>query len=115
MAPPAANTTAHAGSAEKLKRCVVSLDQTKYLVTPVTLHRLLEMTFNRAFDLNTISVSTTYDGAEAVQPICQISATDEFGQERHHRLIYYAERELDRAEIEYAHRSPRSQRCSKAC
>lgn len=56
MAPPPANTTPPAAP-DKLKRCIVSLEQTRYLATPETLQKLLEMTFDRAFDRNTISVS----------------------------------------------------------
>jgi hypothetical protein len=60
MDPPRrANTAPETStSTNHLKRCVIGLDQTRYLATPTALQRLLERTFQRPFDRQTITVRT---------------------------------------------------------
>lgn len=120
MAFLASSTQNAAGSADNLmKRYVVSLEQTRYLATPTTLQRLLEKTFNKPFDANSISVSERSPNTSIFEfgapgqsssiyiYLCiifirhQTSLTLYLEQEKNHRLIYHAERELDETEIEY--------------
>ena len=55
MAPRRASTAPET-STNQLRRCVIGLEQTRYLATPTALHQLLEKTFERPFDLQTITV-----------------------------------------------------------